>query len=269
MHSGLVPVRRACFDWCVPFATIDEVLSALDVIIDACRRRGSANGYFAAMYRRVTAEVQRRIERGDFDDGARMIRFDVIFAQRYLDAWAEHERGERPTGVWHAAFGAAERWRPIVLQHLLLGMNAHINLDLGIVASEVAAGAAIGGLKRDFDTINRILAEQVDDMQDRMAVIWPPVRWLDRVGGPVDEAVINFSIRRAREQAWRLATTLAEMTDPAARERHIQLVDTAMTALAGRVLAPGVKLAATLAVIRLRERGGVPEKIDVLLRSHS
>ena len=30
----------------------------------------------------------------------------------------------------------AGRWRPIVLQHLLLGINAHINLDLGVTASE-------------------------------------------------------------------------------------------------------------------------------------
>jgi hypothetical protein len=250
----------------VPLATIDEVLAALDVILDTCRKRGSASGYFAAMYRRVTAEVQRRIVRGDFDDGPRMTRFDVVFAQRYLDASVQHERGERLTAVWGAAFGAAQRWRPVVLQHLLVGMNAHINLDLGIVAAETASGAAIAGLKRDFDTINRILAEQVDDMQDRMASIWPAVRWLDRVAGPVDEAVINFSIRRAREQAWRLATTLAEMTDEAARRKHIDLVNTAMTALAGRVLAPGVKLATTLAVIRLRERGGIAEKIDVLLR---
>ncbi len=249
----------------MPAETIDDVLHALDGIIEICRKRGSANAYFAALYRRVTAEVKRRIEARAFVDGLRMERFDVLFARRYLDAWAQHERGETPSAVWAAAFGAATRWRPVVLQHLLLGMNAHINLDLGIAAAEVAPGVSIGELQQDFDAINQVLADQVDDVQDRMAKIWPALAWLDRAGGRVDEAVVNFSIRRAREQAWRLATGLAEMHHDSERLAHIRRVDTAMVAIAGRVLAPGVRLSTALLWVRIRERGSLAEKLDALL----
>ena len=110
------------------------------------------------MYRRVTAEVKRRIEAGEFDDGPRMERFDVLFARRYLDAWAQHERGEVPTGVWALAFAAGERWRPVVLQHLLLGMNAHINLDLGIVAAVVGHRVGQAGI----DHVAGFVAHTVD-----------------------------------------------------------------------------------------------------------
>ncbi len=247
-------------------STINDVLGALDVIVGVCRRRGSPAGYFAAMYRRVTAEVKRRIEAGEFDDGPRMERFDVLFARRYLDAWAQHERGEVPTGVWALAFAAGERWRPVVLQHLLLGMNAHINLDLGIIAAEVAPGPALAGLRADFDRINGILASQVDDLQARMAHIWPSVRWLDAAGGRIDEAVINFSLRRARDQAWQMAESLAGAGDEPSRAAIVRQVDTAMTALGDRVLAPGIKLSAVLTLIRLRERGPVGAKIDALFR---
>lgn len=180
------------------FATIDEVLAQLDAIIDVSRHRGTTDGYFAALYRRVTAEVKTRIEKGAFEDGARMARFDIVFASRYVDAWLQNERGEKPTASWGMAFASSRSYWPVVMQHLLLGMNAHINLDLGIVAAEVAPGSAILGLKNDFDTINRVLSELVDDVQDRMGQVWPGVRLLDRAGGGFDEQLVNFSIGRAR-----------------------------------------------------------------------
>jgi len=44
--------------------------------------------------------------------------------------------GQTPTESWVKAFDATEFWWLIVLQHLLMDMNAHINLDLGIAAAE-------------------------------------------------------------------------------------------------------------------------------------
>ena len=250
----------------MPRQTIDDVLDELDDIIAICRRRSSADGYFAAMYRRVTAEVKRRIERGEFQDAARMVRFDVIFADRFIDAWRLHERGGKATAVWRLALGASQTYWPVVLQHLLLGMNAHINLDLGIVAAAIAPGPAIDGLKTDFDRINAVLADQVDDMQTRLATVWPAFRWLDGMTGDVDEAVINFSIRRAREHAWSFARKLAAEGDAARRDAQIGRIDVSMNENGRRVLYPSPKCRLILAAIRLRERGSVAEKIDVLLR---
>jgi hypothetical protein len=201
-----------------------------------------------------------------FADNARMERFDVLFATRYIDAWNQLERGEKPTASWGTALGCSRAYWPVVLQHLLLGMNAHINLDLGITAAEVAPGAAIHGLKNDFDLINQVLSELVDDVQDRLARVWPVVRLLDRLGGDLDESVVNFSIRRAREHAWGMAVALAALPDGTAREAYIQAIDTAMSALGRRVLNPGVQGMLILAWVRLRERGTVSEKLDILLK---
>jgi hypothetical protein len=94
------------------FATIDDVIAQLDVIIATARRRGSADGYFAALYRRVTATVKTRIAQGAFADGPRMARFDIAFANRYVGAWLQHERGETPTSAWSVALSCGASFWP-------------------------------------------------------------------------------------------------------------------------------------------------------------
>ncbi|HTI94128.1 MAG TPA: DUF5995 family protein, partial [Puia sp.] len=64
--------------------TIDEVLSQLSGIIAESRQAGDRCGFFAALYYKVTAKVKEGIEKGQFEDGARMEKLDVLFANRYL-----------------------------------------------------------------------------------------------------------------------------------------------------------------------------------------
>ena len=116
---------------------INEVIAHLTTIIEWAREHNSRIGYFPALYRKVTQEVKRGIERGDFEDGERMERLDVLFANRYLEAFDQFQRGETPTRSWQFAFDAAGQWWPIVLQHLLLGINAHINYDLVLALVDV------------------------------------------------------------------------------------------------------------------------------------
>jgi hypothetical protein len=242
--------------------TLDEVLATLDGIVERCCEEQSAAGYFAALYRNVTRDVRAGIAGGRFDDSARMERLDVVFANRYLSA-VEDSRAGRPTAAsWGIAFRAAGEFWPTVLQHLLLGMNAHINLDLGIAAAEVAAGAALADLEADFGRINAILSARVDGVQTALARIWPLLRLLDLGAGDADEAVVNFSIRRAREHAWSVAVRLGGM-DPAGRSAEIERLDRHVAAIGRRVRYPGWWLATKLRLVRLGERGGdVHAKID-------
>jgi hypothetical protein len=67
--------------------TIDQVLVRLEAIISDSIKTGNRAGYFAALYHKVTASVKEGIVNGRFEDGSRMERLDVIFANRYLDAY--------------------------------------------------------------------------------------------------------------------------------------------------------------------------------------
>ncbi len=248
--------------WVAP-TTIDEVLAQLDAIIERSLERSSRLGYFAALYRKVTAAVRRRLAENFFDDAERMERLDVVFANRYLRALHEHETGRRPTEAWHIAFDATGRWWPIVLQHLLLGMNAHINLDLGIAAARVAPGDSIHGLRDDFQRINSILGSLVEEVSEELAEVWPLLRILDWLGGRSDEAIINFSMEGARDFAWLSALRLAPLND-SDQAGCIAELDAEVADIASLVLKPGPLISLAARIVRLGERLNVPEIIEVL-----
>lgn len=126
-----------------PATTINEVITALNHIITTSRQTRSRLGYFAILYLKVTEAVQTGIANNQFQDGPRMERLDVTFANRYLHAYYQWQNRQQPTRSWQLAFEAAEKRTVLILEHLLLGMSAHINLDLGIAAAQTAgAGTA-------------------------------------------------------------------------------------------------------------------------------
>jgi hypothetical protein len=195
----------------VPVQTIEEVVATLTEIIDDCRRRNSRLGYFPAMYRKVTLRVDEGIQGGQFEDNQRMERMDVIFANRYIEAYQLFRAGKRPTRSWDFTFEMAGQSQPMIIQHLLLGMNAHINLDLGIAAAEVCRGQNLDRFKNDFFEINDVLVNLLNDVQNGVNESSPLFHVLDRLGWRVDEALGNFSIRHARQSAWNKAQELHQL----------------------------------------------------------
>jgi hypothetical protein len=194
---------------------IEHVIDDLSAIIERERRRGSRRAYFPALYRATTAEVLRAVEDGEFEDAERMVRMDVIFAGLYLRADREHEAGRPCSGPWRLAFEAASDDGLLVLQHLLLGMNAHINLDLPI-AAVAAGGDQLASLRRDYDHLNVILTRMIDRMQAAVNAVSPEMAWLDRLGGGLDELLGSVGIKTFRDEAWERAEALLAADDPGA-----------------------------------------------------
>ena len=225
--------------------SIDQVIEALDKIVDRARREGSRLGYFAALYRNVTIEVKRGIAQG-----------------RYLEALESFQRGERTSRCWVACFECCPQWPPIVLQHLLLGMNAHINFDLAIAAETAAPGTELTGLRRDFDEINNILSAMIAGVQYRLSLIWPWMWLLDRIGGRTQEAILNFSIDHARRAAWSAAERLASASE--GRDAELQEMDRNAERIARLVHHPPVVVRLANLWIRLGELRNVRKIIDCL-----
>lgn len=244
-------------------ADIGAVLDRIASVIDASIRASSRVGYFAAMYHEVTVAIRDAIVAGRFDDPDRMARFDVVFAERYLDAYEQWHQGGHPTIAWQTALDASRRWRPIIIQHLLVGMNAHINLDLGIAAATVAPGSELAGLRSDFDRVNEILGDLVDGFTGAVDAVSPWIGLLDRIGGRTDQALVRFSIEIARRRAWDLAAELAN-AGSGARAEIIAARDAATTDLTKTILRPGPVLPAGLLLIRLRESNDIVRVIQVL-----
>src|ERR1700759_2160343 len=83
--------------------TIDEVLSQLEIIIAESSSNGSRAGYFASLYHQVTSKVKGGIARNDFEDGVRMERLDVLFANRYLTALDQWKKDLPLSDSWRVA----------------------------------------------------------------------------------------------------------------------------------------------------------------------
>lgn len=247
--------------------TIDEVIEQLGRIVAWAKARESALGYFPCLYRRVTIRVKEDIAKGRFEDGPRMEQLDVIFANRYFEALHTYwQRGE-PTRSWQIAFEVAETGKGPVLRHLLLGMNAHINLDLGLAAARVSPGDAIESLRRDFLEISNLLAEMINDVQDHINTLSPVWKWLDHRMGQRDEWLAEMNLRRFRRTAWKVARDGATC-DEEAWHHLVAETDHQACRLANRLYQPRWMLALLISAFRLAESGAVRElleKIDVPL----
>lgn len=246
-----------------PAETIDQVIRALDDIIDRALAEKSRLGYFAALYRRVTRAVKEGIDQGKFQNGPLMEKLDVVFANRYLTAYEQFRSGQAPTLTWQLAFRSASKWYPLIVQQLLIGINAHINLDLGIAAATVAPGNQLPGLKTDFDQINAVLAGEAGTVEKEMARVSSLIGLLEKLSLRTDTAIINFSIDVARDAAWSEAMKLAVLP-PDKLPAAVHDLDI-RTELFGRlVISPPLWIKLKLLPIRLFESGNVRHVIGVL-----
>ncbi len=244
-----------------PITTIDEVIAALDKIIADSKENSSPLGYFAALYRKVTKKVKEGIAEGFFDDGPRMEKLDIIFASRYIDAYNEYQNNKPVTVSWLKAFDLSKKYWPVVLQHLLIGMNAHINLDLGIAAAEVMKGKDIENLKDDFDKINEILSSLVGDVEKDLSQIWPTLTKILKWTGKVDTWLINFSMELARIGAWKFAVEFAN-TPQNEQAALIESRDESVAKIGNLITNPGWLIGLLFKMIRLGEKGSVADKIQ-------
>jgi len=231
--------------------TLAEVVERLDDIVLASKRGLARRGYFAAMYRAMTARIDAGLDAGRFQDPERLVRLDVRFARYYFDAL------ENPSKPWRVALEVEDHARVGILQHLLLGMNAHINFDLGQAVAEVG-GELDATLKHDYDVINDILGELSDDVQNVLGEHSPGLRSLDEKLGRFDEGLFNWSARKAREGAWNNAS-LIRMAGPAVlplMEHH--------TAFLGRLIL-AVRADGRLGETDYQDPERIPEVIDALV----
>lgn len=243
--------------------SIEEVLIQLEEIIIESEKRNSTMGYFAALYHKVTLKVKEGIENNFFDDGPRMEKLDVIFAKRYLDAYYNWQKNVILTQSWKYTFDKAHENHLIILQHLLLGMNAHINLDLGIAAAQVSENAHIDELENDFIKINEILSSLVIEVENDLSKIWPFLKWILKRMKKADDFLVDFSMELARKGAWKFAKTLSASTSEN-EENLIITRDNKVFQKALIVTRPGKIAGVILRIIRFGEKGTISDRIKIL-----
>lgn len=219
--------------------TIDDVITHLNLIITAEKQRSSCLVFFPILYKAVTVRVKEGIANNEFSNGPRMEKLDVIFAKRYIDAHTSYRAGEACTQSWFEAFEAVNHKNLLIIQHLLLGINAHINLDLGIAASQTMADNDLADFEDDFNKINEILASMVAGVKDKIKKVSPMFSLFEKLTKGKEDKVVSFSINIARDGAWLFANEFHNAHD---KERSIRDRDGVILAVAKKIISPKSKL---------------------------
>ena len=222
-----------------PVGSVDQAVALMQAL-DGSLPDGDGMKWFNRLYLRVTVSVAAEIRTATFEDPAFLARLDIVFANLYFEAL-------RAAAAGVATAPAA--WRPLLearhtpgiarIQFALAGMNAHINRDLpeGIVRSFVAMGGdpiTDQVRERDFDRVNDLLERVQQEVSVEFAV--GLVGELDRLGGPVDDAVAMWKVRAARSAAWANAQALWGLRHvPVVRDRFFNRLDS-LVGLTGRGL---------------------------------
>ncbi len=245
--------------------TIDEVLASLDLIIEKSVKENNTLGIFAYLYRRTTYEIKIQIEKGAFQDNQRMHDFDVSFANLYLDALRGYMEDRPICKSWKISFEAGGK-NLTIMQHLLMGMNAHINYDLGIAASNIMKGKHMHDLEKDFRKVNAILATLIDEMQDRIGRVSYLMFIIDWLGGHKDERIINMKMIQARHHSWEVANELWQMEEEEVHKRKMQ-IDAHVRNTSEMIENPRSKLLKySWKVIRIFEHRNISKIISILER---
>ncbi len=203
--------------------SIDQVLDQLDEIIALTVSENNLLCCFAYVYRRTTYSVQQAIISKRFENPSRMEKMDVLFANIFIRAFYDFRASTKTSAVWNLAFSPCAH-KMSYAQHILLCMNAHINLDLSVAAATVSKGQDIILLKNDFMIINEILSELTNELQKGLGKVSIMMNLLDIFGFRSDEKIIHFSIKKARDFAWLNSLELA-LLDENESQRRIDEID--------------------------------------------
>jgi hypothetical protein len=249
-----------------PAKTIDAVIDSIDSIIDWSITAKSRLGYFAALYKRITAAVRVALKQGAFENKTRMERFDVAFANRYfaaLNGYFYPDKRPTATHAWQVTFDAAGRREPIIVQHMLGGVNAPIGLDLGIIAQSIAPDVQLPSLQEDFNRINTVLGSQVNGVVESINELSPVLADLYTVLQDNEINLITETLKFFRDSAWTFAMVLAR--EPGVLQPGTILARDLQVAQEGALMYnPPVPLDTIVSAIAARESRNVAKNIRVL-----
>jgi hypothetical protein len=135
-------------------------------------------------------------------------RWDVAFADLYLDALEAAQAGRQPPEPWAVAFGAGVRDGFPPLRHVLLGMNAHINYDLAqsllavISEEEFDDAELLARRAADHEHIDSVLVARVGAEDSELEALSGGRSLLDRLLQPLNRLSTKRFLRESRAKVW-------------------------------------------------------------------
>jgi hypothetical protein len=207
--------------------TIDEVVARMQSL-DQTLPPNDGVRWFNRLYLDVTLAVRDYCRAGTLKAPPFLEELDVLFANKFFDAFDAAASGGQLPACWAPLFDARADSRIAPLQFALAGMNAHIGHDLAIGVVETCQALGVAPTEGcpqhlDYNAVNAILGKTEE--QTKQWLLTGAIKELDHAVAPVDDAVAIWSIERARDAAWIRAEVLWHLRD------HQTLTDAYLAAL--------------------------------------
>tara|TARA_R110002096_G_scaffold236590_3_gene427362 strand:- start:4667 stop:5365 length:699 start_codon:yes stop_codon:yes gene_type:complete len=184
---------------------------------------------FLHCYSMMTANMLLAIEQNKFHDTQWVNQLLNRFADYYFNALTCYDCGEETPTVWKEVHKAAASKKLHVIQHLLLGVNSHINYDLvltlyDMLSPEWADLSDEMRVKRyqDHCLVNLIIGETIDKVQDEVVEKYSPsMDVIDKLMGRLDEFLLLKLITAWRDKVWDHTQELLVLEGEAERTKYI------------------------------------------------
>jgi hypothetical protein len=222
-----------------------QVTDRMQSLIQQMENASDRRAIFLRCYLLMTQNMLKAIEVGEFTDPSWVSTLLDRFADYYFDALNAYELNSPATpAVWRLTHRAAGRSETLVLQNLLLGINAHINYDLVLTLVEMLEPEwrklALQQREEryaDHCHVNHIIGQTIDTVQDEVVEDYSPLLdVVDKMMGRIDEWLISRLITDWRDEVWDEAIHMLETADPDERQRLRQQIEEAALKRADTIL---------------------------------
>lgn len=192
-------------------AATDPLIQRMSSLITQWEQAHDRRSIFLSCYRLMTTNVLVAVDEHRFHDGQWVSRLLHHFAKYYFDALELFNLHSADTPqVWRLVHRAARQKKVMTLQHLMLGVNAHINYDLVFTLYDLLAPEwkTLSPEQRqqrlaDHTLVNTIIGESIDAVQDQVIDQHSPwFKLVDKLLGPTDEWLTSHLIAHWRTEVW-------------------------------------------------------------------
>jgi hypothetical protein len=222
---------------------VESVARVMQERLDGLPPERAHLGRFLGTYRRTTLAVGKAVDAGEFEDPEWVERWDVAFAELYVEALDAQLAGGTPSRPWALAFDADPALPP--LRHVLLGINAHVNYDLPQALLQVISDddftdrSLMASRHRDHERIDGVLSSRVAAEDVELGMRGRTLT--DRVLQPLNRLSSRRFLREARIKVWHNTGELqaARLAGPAAYDVRLGELAVLSAARIADLLAPG------------------------------
>ncbi len=197
--------------------SVETLLNRMNHNIECWENSCDNRQVFLRCYNMMSSNMYEAVKQNKFSNAQWVTQLLVRFSEYYFEALDQYELVSPETPkVWKQVHDCTCQQKLHVLQNLLIGVNAHINYDLPLALYDC--------LKRDWhnldeltkierkedhETVNIIIAETIDAVQDDViAPASPAMAMIDKLMGRMDEWLLSRLITGWRGNVWDVTQNL-------------------------------------------------------------